>query len=176
MNGNGIARGATRPDDGPGSMDRKTSVVGVWTGFLETKAGRWVKERTGFVENLGAGSPTGSRALIFWTLALPSPIMFLLLFAAPGAAFTAYLLLAAALGLLFIMFWQAYNGSEQQDRDAFDTNWTLMPAPGGKASAREGWACASANAMAGMRGSPPRRRCMCLPPPGPARPPASSSR
>lgn len=126
MNGNGIARGATRPDDGPGSMDRKTSVVGVWTGFLETKAGRWVKERTGFVENLGSGSPKGSRALIFWTLALPSPIMFLLLFAAPGAAFMAYLLLAAALGLLFIMFWQAYNGSEQQDRDAFDTNRHLM--------------------------------------------------
>ena len=126
MSGNDIAQGAGRRGGGPEPMDRKTRIVGAWASFLGTKAGRWVKERTELVDSLASGSPKGSRALIFWTLALPAPIMIVMLFIAPGAAFKVYLLLAAALGLLFFVFWQAYNGSEQQDRDAFDTNRHLM--------------------------------------------------
>lgn len=126
MSGDDIVQGAGRRGDGPEPMDRKTRIVGAWASFLGTEAGRWVKERTGLVDSLASGSPKGSRALIFWTLALPAPIMIVMLFIAPGAAFKVYLLLAAALGLLFFVFWQAYNGSEQQDRDAFDTNRHLM--------------------------------------------------
>lgn len=126
MSGNDIVQGIGRRGDGPEPMDRKTRIVGAWASFLGTKAGRWVKERTELVDSLASGSPKGSRALIFWTLALPAPIMIVMLFIAPGAAFKVYLLLAAALGLLFFVFWQAYNGSEQQDRDAFDTNRHLM--------------------------------------------------
>ena len=126
MSGNDIAQGAGRRGGGPEPMDRKTRIVGAWASFLGTKAGRWVEERTELVDSLASGSPKGSRALIFWTLALPAPIMIVMLFIAPGAAFKVYLLLAAALGLLFFVFWQAYNGSEQQDRDAFDTNRHLM--------------------------------------------------
>lgn len=126
MSGNDIAQGAGRRGSRQEPMDRKTRIVGAWASFLGTKAGRWVKERTELVDSLASGSPKGSRALIFWTLALPAPIMIVMLFIAPGAAFKVYLLLAAALGLLFFVFWQAYNGSEQQDRDAFDTNRHLM--------------------------------------------------
>ena len=126
MNGSGVVQGSGRRGAGPGQMERKTRIVGVWTSFLGTGLGRWVKEHTGFVDSLGSGSPKGSRALFLWTVALPSPIMILLLFIVPGAAFTVYLLLVAGLGLLSIVFWQAYNGSEQQDRDAFDTNRHLM--------------------------------------------------
>lgn len=126
MSGNDIAQGAGRRGGGPEPMDRKTRIVGAWASFLGTEAGRWVKERTELVDSLASGSPKGSRALIFWTMALPAPIMIVMLFIAPGAAFKVYLLLAAALGLLSAVFWQAYNGSEQQDRDAFDTNRHLM--------------------------------------------------
>lgn len=126
MNGSGLFQGAGRLGGDPEAMERKARIVGLWAGFLETGAGRWVKEHTQLVDSLGSGSPEGPKTLGFWSLALPAPILLMLIPFAPGAAFKVYLMLAAALGFVSIVFWRAYNGSEQQDRDAFDTNRNLM--------------------------------------------------
>lgn len=107
-------------------MSEKSRLVALWSTFLKTSFGHWLKEHTQVVYTLGQNDDKSTKMLVWIVLLFSCPFLVVFLLTWSGAALFVFLLALLIWSIAACIFWYSYKGSVQQDQDYFDTNPFLM--------------------------------------------------